>query len=111
MKNYIQEGLSLEFTAPAGGVVSGGVYIIGSTVVVASVSAAEGERFNGRTEGVYELPKTAALTAGEGEPAKWLASSSSISSAAGAKVVGVFTEPAVATETSCIVRLVQTVVV
>ncbi|MBQ4838837.1 MULTISPECIES: capsid cement protein [Pseudoalteromonas] len=110
MKNYIQDGKSLEFTAPTGGVVSGNLYIIGSTVVIASVSAEEGERFNGRTEGVFELPKVASVSAGEGDAAKWLTSSKSVSSASGSKVVGVFAVPAIATETTCTVRLVQTVV-
>jgi predicted RecA/RadA family phage recombinase len=59
MKNFVQCGESLEFTAPAGGVVSGNAYVIGSLLVVAAASAPEGARFVGVTEGVFLLPKAA----------------------------------------------------
>lgn len=55
MKNFVSEGLALDFTAPAGGVVAGVPLIIGALLVVPSTTAAEGERFSGWTEGVYEF--------------------------------------------------------
>ncbi|SDS21141.1 Predicted phage recombinase, RecA/RadA family [Halopseudomonas xinjiangensis] len=63
-KNYVQDGRVLSFTAPAGGVVSGGLYAIGALVVVAASTAAEGEPFEGHTGGVWNVPAAAGLTAG-----------------------------------------------
>lgn len=63
-KNYVQDGDALQLTAPSGGVVSGGIYAIGALVVVAIADAAEGEIFAGKTNGVWNVPATAGLTAG-----------------------------------------------
>lgn len=70
-KNFIQDGDILEFTAPAGGVVSGNGYKIGDIFVVASVSAAAGALFNGDTEGVFALPKAATITPAQGVKLYW----------------------------------------
>jgi len=63
-KNYVQDGNVLQLTAPAGGVVSGGIYAIGALVVVAIADAKAGETFAGATNGVWSVPATAGLTAG-----------------------------------------------
>lgn len=50
MKNFVQEagnGDAAKFTAPTGGVVSGGVYQIGQLLVVATVTADEAALFSG----------------------------------------------------------------
>lgn len=60
MKTYGSAGQALEFTAPAGGVVSGRGYQIGSLVVVAEVTAAEGAKFVGQIKGVIGVPKVPA---------------------------------------------------
>lgn len=57
MKNYVQQGEVLDLVAPAGGVVAGEGYVIGSIFVVAAVSAAAGQPFSGDTTGVFELTK------------------------------------------------------
>ena len=57
MKNYVQDGNTLELTAPVGGVVSGTAYKIDSLVVIATVTAAAGESFVGQVTGVVEGPK------------------------------------------------------
>ena len=58
MKNYVQPGEVLPFTAPAGGVVSGGFYTIGAHLVVATVDAAAGQKFSAYIgPGVVEGPK------------------------------------------------------
>ncbi len=64
--NYRQPGSVLPFIAPSGGVVSGTAYVIGGRVLVALVSAAEGETFSGQICGVWSVPKTGsqAWTAG-----------------------------------------------
>lgn len=63
-KNYVQDGNVLSLTAPAGGVVSGGIYAIGALVVVAGGNAAAGEPFQGHAAGVWNVPAAAGLTAG-----------------------------------------------
>lgn len=58
MKNFIQPGCTMTFTAPAGGVTSGTPVLIGAVVVIPAKDAAAGERFEGAIEGVFEVPKT-----------------------------------------------------
>lgn len=69
--NFIQDGAVVPCIAPAGGVVSGGVYAIGQLVVVATAAAAAGAEFQGHTGGVWSLPATAGLLAGA--KVSWLA--------------------------------------
>lgn len=71
MKNFIQKGDSLTLTAPSGGVVSGNGYQIGQLFVVATVTAAEDEKFSALVEGVVELPKTSAQAWTEGALIYW----------------------------------------
>ena len=63
-KNYVQDGDVLTLTAPAGGVVSGSPYTIGSIACVALVTAAEGLPFTAKVTGVFELPCATGLTEG-----------------------------------------------
>ena len=60
MRNYIKSGDVLPLTAPSGGVVSGDAYLFGTMLVIATTSAAVGEQFEGRTVGVYDVPKVSA---------------------------------------------------
>ncbi|HET7500648.1 MAG TPA: DUF2190 family protein [Kofleriaceae bacterium] len=71
MKNFLQCGDSLEFTAPAGGVTSGAPVLISSLLVVAKANAAAGERFVGETSGVFSLPKPAGAAWAEGQLLYW----------------------------------------
>lgn len=69
MKNFIQEGETLDLIAPSGGVIAGKGYAIGGIFAVAAVTADEGDTFAGVTEGVFELTKkthasSQAITAG-----------------------------------------------
>lgn len=66
MKNYLQPGDVMTFTAPAGGVVSGTPVLIGSLVVVPVNSAAAAAPFPGQTVGVFTLPKAAGQVWAEG---------------------------------------------
>lgn len=63
-KNYVQDGNVLQLTAPTGGVVSGGIYAIGTLVVIALATAVKDEKFAAATNGVWNVPATAGLTAG-----------------------------------------------
>lgn len=62
MRNHIFRGIGLPLTAPSGGVVSGVAIKIGALVVVPSTTAAEGETFNGDTEGCFELAAATSQT-------------------------------------------------
>ncbi|WCP71558.1 DUF2190 family protein [Sphingomonas hankookensis] len=56
MNNFIQPGKTLDFVAPAGGVVSGQAQLRGTVLHVPGASAKEGETYAGTIEGVFELP-------------------------------------------------------
>lgn len=60
MRNHVQEGRTLTVPAPAGGVVSGGMVLIGRIFGVAASTADEGEDVALSVEGVFELPKASA---------------------------------------------------
>lgn len=71
MKNFVQVGDTLTFTAPAGGVVSGDAYLIGALLVVAVASADAGEPFEGKVSGVFTLPKATGSAWTEGAKLYW----------------------------------------
>lgn len=71
MQNYVQPGEIVEFTAPSGGVVSGTGVLIGSLVVIATVTAAQTVRFNGIVTGVVLHAKTSAQAWTEGVKLYW----------------------------------------
>jgi len=71
MKNFIQPGSKLQFTAPVGGVISGNAYLAGALVVVACISAPAGAQYSAATSGVYELPKATGETWAEGAALYW----------------------------------------
>lgn len=110
-KNHVQEGVRVPFTAPAGGVVSGNLYVIGAIVIIASVSAAEGEIFNGATCECWELPKVAADVVTEGATAYWTGSELTVEPDNGAdanyKPVGYFINAAANGDTMARFMLVQ----
>jgi len=66
MKTYVSAAEVQTFTAPSGGVVSGAPYLIGSLVVVALVTAAEGAQFSGLVRGVVSYTKTGSQAWTEG---------------------------------------------
>lgn len=67
MKNYLQDGKVLDFTAPVGGVTSGVPVQIGTFVVFPIATVAAGEIFAGQVEGVFEAPKTDSQAWAEGD--------------------------------------------
>ena len=71
MKNFIQPGLSVQLTAPAGGVVGGMGYLIGGAFGVAGTSAAAGALVEFRIDGVIDLPKAAGAAWTEGLLLYW----------------------------------------
>jgi predicted RecA/RadA family phage recombinase len=71
-KNYVQHGHVLDLTAPAGGVVSGTPYLIGSIFGVAVDTVAQGLPFPHGVDGVWgSLPKKTAEAWAEGQALYW----------------------------------------
>lgn len=74
MDNYVSSGEGLTFTAPSGspgGVVSGEPVLIGSLLVIPSVTAAGGDSFEGVTMGVFRGVKVATEAWTEGLKVYW----------------------------------------
>lgn len=57
MNNFRESGNVLTLTAPEGGVVSGGAYLIDALLVIAAASVAADEAFEGVPVGIFRLPK------------------------------------------------------
>jgi predicted RecA/RadA family phage recombinase len=71
MKNYIQPGDTLTVPAPTGGILSGGVFISGSLIGIATTTAAVGVPVAVKICGVFELPKVSAQAWTVGQPIYW----------------------------------------
>jgi len=93
MKNYIQPGKMLTLVAPAT-LLSGAVVIVGSFVGIAAHDASSGAPVEVETEGVFELPKSAAAAWTQGAPIYWDAVSGEATSVATGSLplIGVATE-------------------
>ncbi len=104
MKNYIQQGNTLTFTAAAA-IASGDGVLQGALFGVAATSAAIGEDFEADLVGVFELPKAAgAIT--RGAKVYWNNGNSQVTTtASGNTLIGAATEPAADGATSARVRL------
>ena len=107
MQNYLKSGDVLTFTAPSGGVISGGAYLIGSLLVVAATTVAQGLPFEGVTEGVFKLPKAAGTAWTEGAMLYWDSAASNMVTAqsATARRVGVAAAAALSADTTGLVYL------
>lgn len=71
MNNFIKPGKTVTYTAPAGGVISGNGYVIGSLLVIATNTIAAGLPFEGATLGIFILPKAAGTAWTEGQLLYW----------------------------------------
>lgn len=83
MQNFVKPGEVVTRTAPGGGVVSGTAYLIGSLLVVATVSAAENELFEGLAIGVVTLPKATSQSWTEGAKLYWDDSAKKVTTTSG----------------------------
>jgi predicted RecA/RadA family phage recombinase len=70
MRNYIQRGDTLTFTAPYD-VAAGDGFLVGSLFAVASYPALSGEAVEGVTVGVFELKKASAQAWTPGAKVYW----------------------------------------
>lgn len=90
MKTYSQEAEIVEFTAPAGGVVSGTPYLIGSLLVVATHDAVATASFRGLVIGIADIVKVSAQAWTEGVKIYWDNSAKNMTTTAGGNtLVGV----------------------
>lgn len=109
-KDYIDSGdVFDDLVAPAGGVKSGLIYILNGLVVVAQISADEGELFTGKSNGNWRFP-AAVHASNQGatrfDPAYWDATNSVITkTATGNTLVGCFTVDKVSTVAEAEVRI------
>lgn len=71
MKNFVQPGDVLEFIAPAGGVTAGTGVKMGDILVIATTTAAAGDKFNGVRIGVVDHAKLSAQAWTEGQRVLW----------------------------------------
>lgn len=110
-KNYVQDGETLDLTAPAGGVVSGTPYLIGSIFGVALDTIDAGNPFPLRVEGVFgNLPKKAAEAWTEGAPLYWDDVNKYLTTTAGAlKRVAYAVKAALAADTVGTAKLAEAV--
>lgn len=71
MKNFVQPGDVLEFTAPTGGVTAGTGVKIGDILVIATETKSVGELFRGVRTGVVDHAKLSAQAWTEGQQVNW----------------------------------------
>lgn len=97
MKNFVQEGNVLNFTAPSGGVTSGLGYKIGDTFGVAQFTAAENVVATFVVSGVVSLPKAATITPAQGVKLYWDNTAKNVTTTATANtLIGVHASPVAA---------------
>lgn len=107
MNNFIKPGKIVTYTAPAGGVISGNGYVIGSLLVIATNTGAAGQPFEGATLGIFILPKAAGTAWTEGQLLYWDTTNSNLVTApsATARRVGCAAAAAAAADVSGLCRL------
>jgi len=108
MKNYVQDGDAITFTAAAN-VTAGDGVLQGALFGVATTNAVMGEDFIALVEGVFDLPKgTGAIT--KGAKVYWNANAAQITTTAtGNTLIGAATEAATSGAPTARVRLNGTV--
>lgn len=105
MRNFVQTGDTLTLTAPAGGVVSGQAFMVGSIFAVAAYDAAEGEDVEADVVGVFDIGKAAGVVT-QGAALYWDADAKVLTTVAtGNTLVAVATEAAADTAATVRARL------
>lgn len=106
MINMVKSGDIVTRTAPTAGVVSGLAYLIGSLLVVATVTADEGDSFEGVAVGVVTLVKTTGEAWTEGLKLYWNDSTKKVTSTSGGNtLIGCADAAAGSSDTTGDVRL------
>lgn len=106
MKNFVQPGHVMTFTAPSGGAVSGSPLLLGSVFLIPAFNAAANEECEGALVGVFELPKKAADTPSQFAAAYWDNTAKVVTTtASGNKKIGVFAYDYASNSTKAEIRL------
>lgn len=108
MDNFSQEGEVVTLTAPGGGVTAGVPVLIGSLVVVPTVTAAATAQFSALVTGVVSYTKTGSQAWTEGAKIYWDVSPAEFTTSAGGNTlcgVAVVAVGSGAGETTGVVRL------
>src|SRR5262245_34148922 len=71
MKNFVEPGDVLEFTAPSGGTTAGTGVKVGDILVIALETKLVGEKFRGVRMGVVDHAKLSAQAWNEGDQVNW----------------------------------------
>lgn len=104
MKNYIQAGNVLTFTAAAD-VTAGQGILQGALFGVAATDAETGDDFEAAVTGVFELPKASGVLT-KGQKAYWSTANGNVTgTASGNTLIGAITEAAADASTMVRVRL------
>jgi predicted RecA/RadA family phage recombinase len=108
MKNYVQNGDVIGFTAGAN-IASGQVVVVGSHLAVATAPVASGAAGEGKLTGVFELPKSSGVAFTAGQAVMWDASAAAFATGTPATgdVSGAATAfaPAASAVTTALIRL------
>ncbi len=92
MRNFVQPGDTVTFTAPAGGLASGDGALIGALFGIAAAAAAAGADVELVTRGVFDLPKATGIDFTAGDKAYWDSATKAVTDvAAGHTLIGVAT--------------------
>lgn len=106
MNNYVQAGDVIELTAPVGGVVVDEPVLIGSLVVIPTVTAAATVKFSAKVTGVFEVPKATGTAWTEGAKLYWdVADGEFNTSSAGNTLAGVAATAAESADATGQIRL------
>lgn len=97
MKSFVQAGDVVPLPAPVGGVLSGAPVLIGALFVVPVTDAPEAATFQGKTRGVFILPKAAGTAWAQGDALFWDPTAKTLTKTAAGNVrAAVATAPAAA---------------
>lgn len=66
-KNYVQEGVTIDYTNAGSAILSGAVVVIGSLIGIALTDIANGETGSVMLKGVFDVPKVDAAVIAVGE--------------------------------------------
>ena len=93
MKSFVQHGDVLTFVAPYA-VASGAPFKVGALVAIAVNAAAQGAAVEGKTEGVFNLPKVSAQAWAVGDKIYWDDTAKAMTNVSGGTLCGAATAAA-----------------
>jgi len=106
MKNFIAPGHTLTLMAPSDGVEAGVPVVVGSLLVIPKQTTDEGGEFTAEYRGIFKIAKAADDTPAQLAKAYWNSTDSELTTTAtDNKLVGLFTQVGIATETNIEVLL------